>query len=693
MNTIRFSIITLLLIASSVLFAQEQPPAPGPAPEVKMAEPQRFELPNGLNVILVENHKLPTVVYSLYVDYDAILEGDRAGMRSAMGSILQKGTTNKDEEAFAEAVDMMGAFMNTNPRGAYVSGLSKYRNELGSLMAEALLQPAFSQEAFDREVKQQLSGLAIQNDNPNAIAARVASALNYGLDHPYGEFETEESWKNISLEDCKKFYDAYFKPNVSYLVMVGDLSLAQAEKIAKDNFGGWQRSDVKAHTYSTPKIADKRYVALVDRSNAAQSVISVSYPIELTRADKDIFAARVMNQILGGGGTGRLFLNLREKNGYTYGAYSGIRNDKLVGRVSASASVRTTVTDSAIQEILNEFERIRQAPVSEEELSVAKNYLMGAFARSLEDPQTVANFTLSIDRLGLEKDYYQNYLKNLEAVSIEDVQRVARRFIHPDKALVMVVGKGSEIAESLNKFGEVHYMSNMAEKLEAPKRELPKGLTADNVVSKYLVARGGKANFDKVKDLTMNFEASIMNQPSTLTQKFLFGKKNMMYQELEVGEGLFVQRTVTDGKSGVSFDSQNGRKDLEGKDLEKTFAQADPFSFIDYQTNGYKVELTTMEQVEGKDAFVLKTTNPVGEVSDYYYDAETGFLVKRVTSIENPGGKAVSQTVLLQDYKEVDGIMYPHILIQQVGPQKMTFNLKEVKVNSGLSKKEFPVKK
>ena len=685
-----YSILLGLILAGCQLIAQQLPPAPGPAPEVNLPSPYRFTLANGLKVILVENHKLPRVTFSLVLDNDPIFEGDKAGVLSALGSMLEKGTTSLDEEAFAEAVDMLGANFFTFSGGAYMQGLSKHKDAMAKLMSDALLNPAFPQEAFDREVKQSLSGLAIRSDNPNSISCRAVGALVYGKDHPYGEFETEDTWKSLTVDDVKEVYNTYFKPNQAYLVMVGDLDPQGAEQLAKTYFGVWQQGEVPNHSYKRPQAPEKRYVGLVDRSTSTQSIVDVTYPVELSLGDPDIYAARIMNHVLGGGGSGRLFRNLREAHSYTYGAYSGLEDDQLVGSFSASASVRSAVTDSAIQEILNEMERIRQNPVTEEELNNAKNYLMGSFARSLENPQNVASYSLNIDRYELPKDFFQNYLKNLEAVTLEDVQKAARRFIHPDRAIIVVVGKGSEIAEGLSRFGEIQYLSKMAEKIEPPKKELPKGLTADRLISKYLVASGGTPARAKIEDLTFSYEATLMGQPATLVQRYRL--PNMYHQELNVANGMFVQKSTTDGKAGIEFNSQAGKQALEGPELREMILRANYFYFIDFEENGYKAELTAMDRIEGKDVFAVEVTDPENQVSTQYFDAESGLLVRRLRTVENAGGQKAVQIVDYQDYKEVNGIKFPHTVLQQVGPQKLAFTLKELKVNTGLKKKDFPTK-
>ncbi|NJM93412.1 MAG: insulinase family protein [Cytophagales bacterium] len=271
---------------------------------------------------------------------------------------------------------------------------------------------------------------------------------------------------NSTREDCRKYYETWFRPNISYLVVVGDLSLAETKKLVSSYFGKWKKAETPKQEFAPALQPEKTQIVMVDKDDAVQSVIQVGYPITYTPGSPDAIPASVMNFVLGGGASSRLFMNLREDKAYTYGAYSSLSSDEYMGRFGASASVRNAVTDSAVQEIMAEMKKMREDTVSTNELARTKNYLMGSFARSLEDKQTVGNFALNIERYKLPKDYYQNYLKNLEAVNKVDVGKMAQKYILPEQAYIIVVGKKSETAQGLERFGEVIYYDKWGKKME-----------------------------------------------------------------------------------------------------------------------------------------------------------------------------------------------------------------------------------
>ena len=266
----------------------------------------------------------------------------------------------------------------------------------------------------------------------------------YGKEHPYGEMDSEETVKSITLDMCKKYIDTYFRPNISYLAIVGDINKAKAKTLVEKYFGKWVKKDVPKNTFQNPKAPIVNKVALIDRASSVQSVISVCYPVELPIGSDDAMKTKVANLILGGSATGRLFMNLREAKAYTYGAYSNLTPDKLIGKFSASTKVRNTVTDSAITEIMNEMKKLEMKKVSETELQNAKNLLAGGFIRSLEQPATIANFAINIARYNLPKDYYKNFLKNLSAVTVDDVQAIAKKYIKPNNANIVIVGNAEK---------------------------------------------------------------------------------------------------------------------------------------------------------------------------------------------------------------------------------------------------------
>ena len=386
-------------------------PKAGEAHKVEIAKFQSFTLENGLQVFVVENHKLPQVSYSLVVDYDPIMEGKRVGMLDMFGSMLRRGTETRTKEKLDEEIDFMGANLITYSRGIYGSSLKRHSDSLLSIFSDVLYNSSFSDEELTKVRNESLSNLQSLPSNPEEIAGNVVAKVNYGNNHPYGEVETETTINTVKKEDLKDFHQTYFRPNVSYLAIVGDITVEEAKAQVEKYFAEWEKKEVPTTKYDSPKAAEKPQVAISNRAGAVQTVINVTYPVYYPLNSKDYVAARLMNGILGNSGFGaRLIQNLREDKAYTYGAYSSLNPDELSSSFTMSASVRNEVTDSAIVQFLYELKRIKDEPVSKAELDRAKASIIGSFVRSLENPQTVANFAINIARYDLPSDFYSNYI-------------------------------------------------------------------------------------------------------------------------------------------------------------------------------------------------------------------------------------------------------------------------------------------
>jgi len=426
------SIITVVACAinmsAQVKIDRSKAPEPAAAPPINIGDPAEYTLPNGLKVFVVENHKLPRVSFQLTIDNDPIMETGKVGYSSMAGDMLSAGTKNRTKAQIDEEVDFVGGDLITSSTGLYVSSLKQHTDKVLSIASDIILNPSFPQEELDKKKKQAISSLKNVKTDPNAMMARVKSVLLYGKDHPYGEIQTKSDINNITIEDCKEYYNTYYRPNSAYLVVVGDIKPKKALKLVEEYFGAWQKKDVPKHTYEMVKAPANTRVAFVSKPGAVQSVINVSYPIDLKPGSADEIGVKVMNSILGGGVfSGRLMQNLREDKAFTYGARSGFRANKLVGSFNAFASVRNSVTDSAVTEFLYEMNKIAAEPVTEDELQLVKNNMSGQFALSLESPQTIARFALNIQRYGLPKDYYQTYLQKIESITIKDVQAMAKK--------------------------------------------------------------------------------------------------------------------------------------------------------------------------------------------------------------------------------------------------------------------------
>ena len=621
-------------------------PASGPAPEIKINEAETFTLPNGLKVFVVNNTKLPRVSFTLVLERDPILEGDKAGMTGFVGEMMRGGTTTRSKDQLDQEIDFIGASLGASSTSVFASSLKKHQDKVLELMADVLFNPTFPQEELDKLKKQSLTGLAQSKDNPQAISSRLAAAVLYGKNHPYGEIETEATINNITVEDIKKYYQTYFKPNIAYLAIVGDMTKAEAEKVVNQYFGKWQRGTVPTFTYPTPTRAAKRAVALVDRSSSVQSVINVTQPVQMKIGDPDYITSRLLNQILGGGSASRLFMNLREDKGYTYGAYSSIGSDKLVAAISATASVRTEVTDSAVYEFIYEIKNLVENGVTQEELDKAKAELSGSFGRSLEQPSTVANFALNIERYNLPKDYYATYLQKLNSYTVEDINATAKRLIEPDKFIITTVGNGSEIKEKLAQFGEVIEYDNMG----MPAKELvaDADMTAEKVLDKYLEAIGGKEKVSQIKSAKISMDASVMG--TALNISFVYDPENNRYaQRQSVGGNVLIRTKIENGKGSMTMQGQN--RDMEAAQYEEAVLNSFLFPEAVYNKMGYSLTFDGLKDVEGTPAYKVIISSPSGAKLTNYYAQDSGLKIK----YENPA----SGDTFYSDYQEKEGVLLP----------------------------------
>ena len=650
------------------------PPSAGPAPEIKIGNYDKFTLSNGVEVIVVKNSKLPRVSFSLQIDADPMLEGDKAGVIDLTGQLMRRGTKKRSKAELDEEIDFIGASLSTSGSGVFASSLSKHQDKLLDIMSDVLLNPAFKKAELDKLKKQTISGLASQKDNPNAIAGNVASVLKYGKNHPYGEIESEKTVENVKIDDCKSYYQTYFRPNTTRLVIVGDVDRKALKGQLEKYFGEWEKGKVPTHKYETPTAPKAAEVAFVDKAGAVQSVIQVTYPVDYKPGSEDAIKARVMATILGGGGfSGRLMQNLREDKAYTYGAYASLSSNELVGSFSASASVRNEVTDSAVTEFLYEMNRMTTEKVDQDDLNLILNQLSGSFSRALERPETVARFAQNIEKYNLPKDYYKNYLKNLRAVTVDDIQAMAKKYLTPKNAYVLVVGNKDEVAAKLAKFssnGKVTYYDNEGNVVENNNAAVPSDVTGEAIIAKYIKAIGGMDKLKSIETVTMKIGIDMMGQSLEGEQSLVTGKSSKLVI-MAGGQPVMTQEV----KDGGMF--RNGQpmplpdEATKASLIEQTYLVSEA-----YFGNDTKMEVKGMEKIDGKDAYKVLVTSPQGSKATMYFDKNTGFKLR---TIETTMGR--TSTSDLSDYKEVNGVFIPHTRTEKSGPEAIKMTIKSAKIN------------
>lgn len=663
-------------------------PEPGPARVIEIGEYQTFTLKNGLQVFVVENHKLPRVQFSLQLRHEAVYEGEKAGYVSMAGELLGTGTMSRSKAELDEQVDFIGASLNTSANGIYASSLTKHTPELLALMTDVLYNPAFSPDELDKIKTQTLSALTANKEDPQAIASNVRNVLVYGRDHPYGDLVTEKTVGGITLEDCKAYYATYFKPNNAYLAIVGDINLKAAKALVEKNFGKWEKGTVPAPVFPVPQPPEKTFVALVDRASAVQSVITLAHPVELKPGSADAIKAGVMNNILGGGGlSSRLNQNLREHKAFTYGAHSSLSSDKLIGSFDADVSVRNAVTDSAVVELLGELRRIRNEPVTEDEINAAKAYISGSFGRSLENPATIANFAINTAKYNLPDDYYANYVRNVEAVTREEVQAVANKLINPDHAYILLVGKGSEIAPKLERFGDVKYYDIYGNPYTpSAKGTLPADLTVEKVIQDYIEARGGAEKINSITSYKISRKASVPG--AELVINHYWNAPNKMAAEVSANGSLF-QKVRSDGKE-VSIEVMGQKSPVDEATREQTLFDSYIVPEMVYEKAGVSLKLVGIEKIEDKDTYAIEYTYPSGSTATSYFDTESGLKIKSVKVVQTPQGE-VTQATSYADYEEKEGVRFPQTIVQDVGPQTLKMEVISLEVNVPVEEEVFQV--
>ncbi len=689
MQKITLSIIALSIASLSWAQSLDRSvrPKAGPAPEIKLGKTESFTLPNGLRVFVVENHKLPTIAASIQLDIMPELEGDMSGYKQLVSELLTSGTKTRSNDQLNKEIDFLGANIAAFEEGVVASGLKKHQDKIFELMADIAMNADIKQSELDKAKTRMLSGLEAGENEPDAMLENVSSVINFSRKHPYGEVPTKESVSKITLEQMKKYYTTYFRPNVAYMAIVGDVTVAEVKPLIERYFGSWKKGTVPVAQYSNPQAPTTRKVAFVPREGAVQSVINVTYPIDLKPGAPDVVATRIANSILGGGSNGRLFLNLREVHGWTYGSYSAISSDILKGSFVAYSKGRNTATDSSVTEILAEMNKLRNEPVGQEELQNHIVNISGAFAIGLENPATVAQYAINIERYKMPKDYYQNYLKNLAAVTAADVQAVAKKYINPDKANLIVVGSKDEVAKTLTKFatdGKIEYYDAYGRIVKpAQQAAAPANMTGDDVVKKYVAAIGGEMAINAIKDIKTVSKGEIQNVALTITEmKKTPGKLKFTME----GMGMVLQKKVFNGSEGYQ-EVQGQKMPLAGKDLEDTKEDADIYADLNPGKYGHKYTLKGMEQLNGADAYVVEEAKQDGSKTVNYYDVKAGYLLKTVQVMEEG---AIAQEYA--DYKEVPGsggYKVPHTVKIAAGPQTITVQVTSVEVNKGIADAEF----
>ena len=683
-------IILLILLSVNITYSQidrSQPPKAGPAPSINLGNPKSFVLDNGLKVIVVENNKLPRAYANLDIDNYPDYEGDIKGVSSLLGSMMGNGTKNQSKDSYNEEVDYMGATLVLSAGGGYVSSLKRYFPRILEMMADGLINPKFTKEDFEREKNVALEGIKSIEKDVQTIANRVHSKLRFGDNHPFGEFETIETLNNISLKDIQNYYKKFAIPNNAYLTVVGDVQYDEIKSLVESLFSNWKKG--KESNYTLPKAnnLDNVEINFVDMSNAVQSEIYVGNLMDISMTNPDFFALKLGNQILGGSSTARLFMNLREDKGFTYGSYSSASTSRYKGSFTATASVRNEVTDSAITELIKEINLISTEGVTDEELDAAKEKYVGSFIMSTEQPSTIANFATNIAKFNLPENFYEKYLENFQSVTTEDVKRVINKYLLKDKLRVLVVGKGQDVLSSLENMSyDINYFDKEGNATEKPDFSTPTGITKETILNNYLDAIGGMDKIKEINAVSMLAEAEI--QPGMKLQLVAIKAEPNKSVMMMMMMGNTLMKMVFDGEKG-SISSQGMVTPMPDESVKDLIITTQPIEEIGLISNE-NCKFVSVEEEDGKTLNVLEYEGSEGKVF-LYFDTDTGLKYKQTVIAKMPDGSSIEQASYFKEYKEVNGVLFPFALGIPVGPQTIEAKVINYTINPPITDSDFTV--
>jgi zinc protease len=465
-------VLCVLCVPSAV--AQDQPsptagvvkkgkvPVSNEILKITLPRPVEADLPNGLHLMVLEDHRLPQISFQIFIPgaggyYDT---AERPSVAPFVASLMREGTASRTSEQISQQLEVMAANLTVTAGASSIeatiagSSLSDQFDRLLDVTVDVLTQPSFREVELARYKERTRAQLMQQRANPGFLAAEMYSRVVYGT-HPAARVSASPAaLDRVTRDELTSFHRAHYVPDHAAMAVAGDISMAEARKLVEARLGGWKKAGVPAPAVTDPPALAGSKIHFIGRPNSVQTTLIVGTQA-VARTDPDYDALQVMNRVIGGGPTGRLFIHLREEKGYTYGAGSTLNATMFRGDWYASTSVRTEVTEPALNDLLVEIRQLRDQPVSDQELADAKRSIIASFALSLELPAQLLNYHVTRWRYKLPLDYWDRYPDRVAAVTKTQVQAAARKYLLSDRMQIVAVGDPAKVADTLKKLGEV----------------------------------------------------------------------------------------------------------------------------------------------------------------------------------------------------------------------------------------------
>jgi len=627
---------------------------------------------------VVHNKKLPDLHFHLYTQLPVAPEENLAGYEELTARIQALGPASKAE--WEEQSRYWSASLAAGPEGIIAAVPTPYREPMLALIADMAMHPAFNPADFEQLKSQRLTELAAENRNPAIVAAKVARVLAFGKTHPYGELPTPQTIRNIRLEHCRAFYRGFFRPEISCLVLMGDIHLSEARQLVAEHFSTWQQGGILTQSFELPPPPRSPQIAYVALSEADTASLRLAFPVQLRPGDPDYWKTRLLNAVL-----------LRRLNDgarhYATDFEVGIAPDREMALFVAAAKVASNRSDSLTGLILQEMQALRREPISETEYRQALQELTDSWKGSWEDPFRVSRLAIDVARYRLPADFFHRGKGQISKITPLQLQAAAQKYLLIERAHIVVAGQRADAA-ALTRFdgdGKVVFYDVYGTPFDDDNLLMPEGLDARGIIEAYIQAIGGQDRLASVSDLTLNMSAQVQGQEvQMLMQKKAPGKVRVVSSV----QNNVLTKIVFDGEQ-ASVETMGQKQDLDDQARASIQRQAWLFPEIEYLRGG-SVSFGGLEDVNSRKAWRVDVVTQKGYACSEYYDLETALKLR---SVVDEGGARVTNHY--SDYREVQGVLLPfEIMTTFAGNQQppMLWRVTTATMNSKLDNNLFLIR-
>ena len=676
----------LLVIFAFQLKAQEadlsQKPEPLPKKEFTFPEYTVETLSNGIKVFVIEDHEQPTVALRLLIPGGNSAD-TKPGVSDFMASLLTKGAAGMSALDIAQKLDGIGASVSASAgadfSSVYASTLTKHLPLVLDLYSKIILQPEFYSEEFEKLVPQFIANVKDEKSRPSSLAAALTRKVIYGENHPYAQKTTEESIKNIKLNDLKDYYKTYFVPNNATIAVIGDVSPKDIVAKLESAFASWKPVERAPKTVVSDAKPMPRGVYFIERPGSVQSTISVS-TVAVPYMDDQYETLKLASQIMGAGFAGRLFRTLRETYSYTYTPYGYLTSSKFANRFVAGADVRNNVTDSAITVILDQLKLLSTETPKDEELDLIKNYTVGHYLMSFENTNFVASLIQDADFQEKPMRVVKAYPEKVMRTSAHEIMRVANTYMNPNQAYIVVVGDPS-VKEKIEKFGPV-FVYNTDIQPAAEEKLKKVSMTPQELLNKYAKAIGGADNLAKINTIVTTGNASLNVQGQSLSGNFKIIEQQPNKQYSMMDMTMFKQEEWINGIK--AWNKQSGLVEYEGDELKEKLIEAQLFKYTKLDKLGYSLNILG----QGDKYIIMEAVSPSGKQNKFFFNKDN-YLIEKVEQVETLPQGPISIITYFKDYRKVQDYKVPFVTTVESPMFTLTMNSENVELNTPVEPSVF----